>query len=182
MNELTVINLFAGPGVGKTVLAADLFSVMKKSGAEVEMASEYAKDMVYEQRTNILKDQLYVLGKQNRRLERLSGQVDFAICDSPLLLCPVYAATDYYPNSFKRFALDVFHGYNNINFYLRRSETSQYQAGGRTQKDLEEARTFDMKILAFLVDNKIEFQTMQAAEGMVDFNFVRRHILNRDAA
>ena len=178
MSKLIVINLFAGPGVGKSVMAAELFAVMKKAGSNVEMASEYAKDMVYEQRSNILSDQLYVLAKQNRRLQRLEDQVDFVISDSPLLLCPIYATREYYPTNFKDFALEVFHGYDNINLFLERPAHREYNAGGRTQKNLGAAQVVDKKIHQFLVNNDIPFRTIVPDLVKVDFQFVRDYVLD----
>jgi ATP:corrinoid adenosyltransferase len=67
---MKVINIFAGPCAGKSTTAAGLFYLMKVSGYNVELVTEYAKDMTWEGRHNILGDQLYILAKQNRRLER----------------------------------------------------------------------------------------------------------------
>lgn len=47
---MKVINLFGGPGIGKSTLAAGLFEHMKIAGFNVELVNEYAKDMVWEQR------------------------------------------------------------------------------------------------------------------------------------
>lgn len=55
---MKVINLFGGPGSGKSTLAAGLFERMKIQGLSVELVTEYAKDMVWERRGNILDDQL----------------------------------------------------------------------------------------------------------------------------
>ena len=58
----------------------------------VEFVAEYAKELTYEKRFNILEqDQLYVFAKQHRKILRIKDQVDFIISDSPLLLSSVYS-------------------------------------------------------------------------------------------
>ena len=75
---------------------------MKLEGLNVELVTEYAKDMTWEGRGNILEDQLYMLAKQNRRLSRLQDKVDFAMTDSPLFLGLAYSKPDYF-ESFNEF-------------------------------------------------------------------------------
>lgn len=41
---MKVINLFAGPGSGKSTTCAGVFSKLKLAGVNCEMALEYAKD------------------------------------------------------------------------------------------------------------------------------------------
>lgn len=173
---MKVVNLFAGPGVGKSVMAADIFSVIKKNGGSAELAGEYAKDMVYESRTNILTDQVYVLAKQNRRLHRLRDKVDWVISDSPLLLSPVYAAADYYPH-FNDLAFDIFNSYENINLFLERPADRVYQDVGRTQKAAE-AIEFDAKIKDFLDEHWVPYKIVHPGRDLVDFSFLRTYLLS----
>ena len=42
-----VINLIGSPGTGKSTLASELFSKMKWQGYDVELVSEYAKELVW---------------------------------------------------------------------------------------------------------------------------------------
>ena len=44
MKETLVINLFGGPGCGKSTTMARLFADLKARGYNVEMVSEFAKD------------------------------------------------------------------------------------------------------------------------------------------
>lgn len=41
------INIFGGPGVGKSTISSGLFYQMKTRGYKVEFISEYAKDLTY---------------------------------------------------------------------------------------------------------------------------------------
>ena len=47
---MKVINLFGGPGCGKSTTAADLFARMKLRGLSVELVTEYAKDVVWDEK------------------------------------------------------------------------------------------------------------------------------------
>lgn len=56
----TYVNIFGGPGVGKSTTAADLFVAMKKAGYNVELVTEVAKDFVWEDRSTTLTIQPYI--------------------------------------------------------------------------------------------------------------------------
>ena len=59
---MKVINLFAGPGIGKSTTAAGVFWKMKTLGFKVELVTEFAKSLVYASDLK-LNDQLYVFAK-----------------------------------------------------------------------------------------------------------------------
>lgn len=149
---MKVLNLFAGPGAGKSTTAARLFTYLKDRGINVELVTEYAKDLTWENREDILQDQLYVLAKQNRRLSRLKGKVDWVVTDSPILLGHHYATPDYFVGTFKPFLLDLWNSYENYNVILNR--VKPYKKVGRTQSE-EEAVAIDAKIRALLVELKL---------------------------
>lgn len=125
-----IINLFGSPGAGKSTHRARIFAEMKIAGYKVEEVTEYAKDIVWEDRTNLFEDQLYILAKQNRRLSRLLNKVDFVVTDSPLLMNVVYANENVIFNeTLKRLTIEIFNSYDNVNFFLNR--THLYQNYGR---------------------------------------------------
>ena len=68
---MQIVNLFGGPGSGKSTTAAGLFYEVKKLKLNVELVTEYAKDAVWEKRHNLLDDQIYIFAKQQRRISRL---------------------------------------------------------------------------------------------------------------
>lgn len=127
---MKVINMFAGPGAGKSTTAAGLFYRMKKLNLDVELVTEYAKEKVWEESVATLTDQFYITSKQNRRLSRLVGKVEWVVTDSPLLLGAYY--NEKYGKSragTSGFIVDLFNSYNNINFFIER--TKPYQTKGR---------------------------------------------------
>lgn len=137
--ELTVINLWAGPGAGKSTTAAGLFNLMKTLGLRVELVTEYAKDLTYKRDYGSLRNQLMILAQQDDRLRRLVGQVDFAITDSPLPLGEAYMTPEYegwLPAAVKA----AYSRYTNYDFFVLRDK--EYQPYGRNQTE-SEARALD---------------------------------------
>lgn len=152
-----------GPGIGKSTYAAELFSVMKKLGYNVELVTEYAKDCVYEQQFNILNnDQLLVIANQNRRIQRIeesNENIDYVITDSPLLLSKIFATKNNVKHnflSFQDFCIDLFASYDNINLVLNRNNIT-YDPNGRVE-NYTEALDLDKQILHELNYWKFDYQ------------------------
>lgn len=163
---MKVINLFGGPGAGKSTTAAGLFYEMKKAQLNVELVTEYAKDAVWENRQNLLDDQIYIFAKQQRRISRLMGHgIDWVITDSPISLGLVYLKEGVLGDSFSQLVMEVFNSYDNYNFLLQRN--FEYNPIGRNQKDVEEAKVFDRKVAALLSDNDVRFRTILGGEAAV---------------
>ena len=51
MKNTIIVNLFGGPGTGKSTGAAYIFSQLKLAGIDCEFVSEFAKDKVWERRS-----------------------------------------------------------------------------------------------------------------------------------
>lgn len=157
-----VINLVGGPGCSKSTSAAELFALMKWNNINVELVSEHAKQVVWEGHTNILNDQLYLLAKQNRKLERLRGKVDYIITDSPLFLGAYYTPATYLPNTFVDLVFELFDSYDNINFLLKRFKP--YHKVGRGQTE-EQAREIDVALESLMHNNDIPYFTVDGVQG-----------------
>lgn len=164
-----VINLWAGPGSGKSTAAAGLFFMMKTYGYRVELVTEFAKELVYEQRWAALKDQYYVTSIQNSRLERLIGKVDYVITDSPLPLAEIYVTgEDSYRKLCTERAWDLFANYDNVNVFVNR--VKPYAEYGRTESE-DEARVIDEKLrdlTAGLIDETVNGDS-QGVVALFDF-------------
>jgi tRNA uridine 5-carbamoylmethylation protein Kti12 len=166
---MKVINLFGSPGTGKSTTAAGLFFLMKTAGLSVELISEYAKQMVWDERSRMFQDQIYLTAKQNHKQDMLRGKVDYCITDSPLLLGLHYAAPDYYP-SYRVLLKEIWNSYENINFFLTR--VKPYVPIGRNQSE-EESNLLSLKILDMLKFYRIDFKeiaaTRFAPQTILDF-------------
>ena len=163
---MKVINLFGGPGIGKSTTAAGLFYYMKKLGMNVELVSEYAKDCVWEEAQFKMKDQLYLLAKQNRKLERLRDKVEYVITDSPLLLGHYYG-TMYgnHPELVGPLTVDLFHTYDNINIELIR--TKPYNPVGRLGSE-NDARNSDIGINGLIRNYCDSWTTLSDDSELID--------------
>ena len=153
-----VINFFGGPGCGKSTTAAALFTLLKlHSGIQCELVTEFAKDLVWEERFHTFENQVYLFAKQQHRVWRVADKVDFTITDSPVLLSNVYVEhyNRYCANeSFYDYVLMEFNRYNNINFYIERKK--KYVEGGRNESK-QEAQIIADKIKACLNENNIDY-------------------------
>ena len=152
----TVVNLFAGPGAGKSTFCAGIFASLKWIGVDCEMATEYAKDMVWQRSYDVLENQLYVFGKQQNRLFRLNRKVDVVVTDSPLINSIIYDAGKR-PKTREAFVNLVLaeHGdLDNLNFFIERRKA--YNPNGRMQT-MDEATVLDAKIRGVLDEHKIHY-------------------------
>lgn len=147
MNTL-VVNLFAGPGAGKSTTAARVFADLKMQGYEVEIAHEYAKDLTWEERHRTIRYQPYVAVKQMYRVHRLLGQVEIVITDSPILLSLVYKGEGY-SKSFEDFLIETYRSWTTLSVLLLRHADKQYSHRGRRQGE-QEAKELDSEIGAVL--------------------------------
>jgi nicotinamide riboside kinase len=164
-----ILNLYGGPGTGKSSTAMALTAHLRILGKKVEYVDEFAKELVYENRIDILQgpsqDQLYILANQNRKIQRLvNNNIDWIITDSPLLTGLFYVNENYYPNNFKNLVFEIFNSYENINIVLSRS--TEYQTWGRNHS-LEEAIEIDRNILKMFEENNISYLNLSVDENIV---------------
>lgn len=148
-----IINLFAGPGAGKSTTAAGIFYELKQKGILIELVTEVAKDLVWSQRHQCIRCQPLIFGKQLYRIERLIDKVDYIVTDSPFLLSALYGQA-LYPASFITAVADIFKTFNNLNFFLLRNKP--YVEVGRMQNETE-AKGIDWQVQHFLDQNNIAY-------------------------
>ena len=154
---MLVVNLFGGPGTGKSTFATRLFSELKSKDINSEYVSEYAKDIVWSGELAKLEDQLYITAKQNQKLRRLNGRVSVAVSDSPLLIGLHYAPPYYLGGTYTSLVKELFSGYNNLNLFLIRKKN--YNPAGRTQTE-EKAIGMDKEIRDLLDSEVIPYFIM----------------------
>jgi|TARA_B110000971_G_scaffold27322_1_gene24528 ABC-type phosphate transport system ATPase subunit len=167
-----VINFYGGPGSGKSTQASGLFYKMKALGYSVELVNEFAKECVWEGNVPMLKDQLWVLAHQHRKLVRLRDKVDYIITDSPVLLSIVYRNVydgPMYTDVMDKLALECYHLYDNINVVLKR--TDQFDDVGRAQ-DRAHSEKIDSDILTVLHDAGCDYRSLRVNDSTVD-NIIR---------
>ena len=139
--KTVVVNLFAGPGAGKSSFCHSLMGLVKWRDINAEVALEFAKEMVWEESTKVLENQQFVYSQQQHRLHRLNGKVDLIITDSPLLLSIIYDAKN--DEDFKKMIVKEYNKYENINFFVIRKKP--YNPKGRLQSE-EQSRIIDKQV------------------------------------
>ena len=148
-----VVNLFGGPGCGKSTTAAALFAELKMQHVNCELVTEFAKDKVWEHNAKIFDAQPYLFGKQYWKIKRCLGEVDFIITDSPLLLSIVYNNKYAKLQYFNSMVKEIHDQFNNMNWLVRRENL--YQTSGRNESHSE----------ALLLDDEIEALLIALEEG-----------------
>lgn len=151
MRDTIVVNLLGCPGSGKTTTAAAVFAELKKAGMECELVTEFAKDLVWEERKETFKDELYIFAKQNHKLFRVNGKVDIIITDRPLILTYSYSQND---PTLRALCVQRFKSYNNLNFFLNR--VVKYDPVGRNETE-EEAIEMEKQTKTYLKELDIPF-------------------------
>ncbi len=157
MNNTLVLNLFGGPGTGKSTTATGVFHELKHLDIECELAYEKAKEYVYEERHKIFTDQIYMFAKQFHQIFRLMGKVDVIVTDSPILLTPIY---DFEKReSLEKLVIDEHKKMWSYNVFLKR--VKKYNPNGRNQTE-PEAQKIDLEILDLLDKHQIPYETVTA--------------------
>lgn len=166
MKKPIVVNLFAGPGAGKSTAAAYIFSQLKMKGVNCELITEFAKDKTWEKNYSALRCQEYVFGKQSYKMDRCRDQVDVIITDSPLPLGIFYNQNPVLGRHYESLVMDVFNTYDNLNFFINRKKP--YNPVGRNQTE-EEAKEIDERIKTFCQKHDISYLIKDGTElGYID--------------
>lgn len=142
MNRKTlIINLWGGPGTGKSTGATYIFSKLKMLGYDCEYVSEYAKDKVWEDNKAVFNCQMYLTGKQAFKISRCFGNVDVIVTDAPIRAGMRYArlqgnepladAINFEANKYED---------SEVNILLKR--VKPYNPNGRLETE-EEAKLID---------------------------------------
>lgn len=152
-----VVNLFGGPGTGKSTTATETFAELKHRGVNCEYVGEYAKDVVWARTTATLDNQIYVFAKQHHRIFRLLGQVDVVITDCPLFLSLYYGSEK--SEAFKNLVWEEFSGLENLNIFLKR--VKPFNPAGRLQSE-EEARQIDVSLRTMLNERLVPYTVIAA--------------------
>jgi nicotinamide riboside kinase len=175
MKNTIVVNLIAAPSSGKSTLMADIFAKLKWKNIDCELVTEFAKDLVWEDRQETFKDELYIFAKQNHRLFRVNGKVDVIITDRPLLLTILYN-NKYGERSeeLDNLVYSEFEKYNNINYFINRKKP--YNPNGRNQTESESDEIAE-ELANILYNYCIDFQVV---DGIPDTaNLIVKDVVNK---
>jgi nicotinamide riboside kinase len=165
-----VINLYGGPGTGKSTTAAAVFAELKFRGVNCEYVQEYAKDKAWEFGTNhlgipkVFQAQEYIFGKQHFRLRRCAQDVDVIITDCPLFLGLIYMPNDFPIPSLRLAIREAYDMYDNLNIFLVRNKP--YNPKGRFQTE-DEAKELDIDVKNMLNSQGVPYHVLPAGRDTV---------------
>ena len=161
-----VINLFGGPGAGKSLTAWDLGAQLKKLGYDIELVHEYAKDLVWDEDWKTLGDQRKVWHEQVRRTHRLIGKVKIIITDSPTLLSLIYGEKNgSLTPQLEQEILAEYRARNNVNLLIVRDQKKhKYQKAGRYQTK-KQAIAIDQDLRELLERHGFAYQEVPSGEA-----------------
>lgn len=165
-NSSLLINIFGGPGTGKSTLASNIFSDLKRNHIEAVCPEEHAKIAIWSGQPWILDQQVILLGRTWETICALHDKVDVIVIDSPLLLCSIYAG-DNEPTSFHDLVVDLHRRAKRLNIFLDRHPESPYSTAGR-RESANEARTIDIQIKDALNSFGEKFLPLTRNEGSID--------------
>jgi nicotinamide riboside kinase len=151
---MKVINIFGGPGVGKTTLAMDLFTALNRKQMKVEYVAEYAKELTWEEAFKTMENQRLIYSNQHNRFFRLRKKVDLVVTDAPIFNSIVYSGKGEENKFFHADVFNEFNQYENLNIFLERE--TEYKTHGRKQTE-EEAKEVDAEVIRCLRYFKVPY-------------------------
>ena len=167
-----VVNLFGGPGIGKSSIAAGITYKLKKKHISCNNPYEFPKTLAWDNNTPAIKDQLFVFANQHRGIAQSYGKVDYIIVDSPILFSKIYHSyytkgypAEFYGDLFHQMVLDLHKKYQSINILLERAE-GIHNDEERFQ-NYEESLDIDKLCKKVLVENNIPYHTVKVGKNTV---------------
>lgn len=159
--DTVYVNLFGGPGCGKSTMAALLFAELKMAGQTCELVFEYAKELVWAGDLERLKDQAHIARSQYAALKLRQGKTRFVVTDGPLANSLYYLHAYPHVSDTEKTEAEVLawlQEFPSLNLFLRRGDF-RYEQEGRYQ-DEATARGMDADIWDRL-NTHLVFETVE---------------------
>jgi len=168
-----VINLFGAPGAGKSSLAFLISAYLKMhySDLSVECPNEIAKMVCYDEAPKALKCQMYIAGLQQWQIERCEGYVDIVVCDSPVLLSPMYAEEggQNLPESFTEVCRHYHDKYPSLNYFVMRTHPYDTRARFHSEEDSKRIALKIAGIVSALPHHEVVFSSEDDARDIASY-------------
>ena len=171
---MKIINLFGGPGAGKTTLAYYLAYRFKQAGFRAELVGEAAREIIYDRNPpdpdtggvarQLIDNQFLISGLQSERIQRLFRRgVEVAIADSPLRMGLMYVNDPGMRTALKLAIRRFEEGYpHQLNVRVQRTP-GKYDKESRAQTE-HEATVLDDKIWEMMPKNPNDYATIWGHE------------------
>lgn len=159
------INLYGGPGCGKSTLSTLLFAELKLRSENTELVREYAKELVYQgyDMINLREaDRVFIMAEQMRRESIHHGKVDFLITDSPIMIAAYYYNKRPAIDLAKELMKNTDNNCEEFHFYILRDEDAHFEQYGRAHGE-EESKKIDYEMINFLKSEGIVVNEIQGS-------------------
>ncbi len=168
------INLYAGPGAGKSLVAAWLYDRLRIAGVRAELVREAIKPSAYAGKLPGEWEAIdFFTAQLQAERQWLNVGVPHVVTDSPLLLACYYQAMTDCPEAdgclthARKFA----ERHPSVDVFLLRDDGFGYDAAGRYQ-DEAQSRLIDGEIMTFLVREGVSFVTVPVGDRETLFRVV----------
>ena len=155
------VNIYAGPGVGKSVLTAQLFVALKLLGVHTEMVSEYAKELTYLETLSTV-SQEEIIKEQLRRQALLQGCARVVVTDAAVPLSLAYS-TGLQREELAAMVKAETKDWRSLDILLHRDTRNSYETDGRAQSQ-PEAQEFHETVVSPFV------REYCAGSGLIEIN------------
>lgn len=176
-----VLLVHGAPGVGKSVLATDVYLTLSKQGKSVHYVQEFIKDLANRKYAIDPVDQIGIFGNQTMIINgAIQAEYEFVSCCSSPLLCSFYA--NYYSNNSLMSLVDTTNNwldyletkfnvkFYNFFIYLEKEDyTNRFKQNGRYE-GLDDALHLQDSMLKF-------YETHYPNFTMIDHNYTSENIL-----
>lgn len=172
------VNLFGGPGSGKSTVAALVYAYLKLRKINCELVREFAKDLVYQGKDlkkSTTTEQAMIFQEQKRRELILKDQVQVILCDSPLYLNAFYSGLETLWEASKEYS-----GPNDLNIFIKRNQEESFESVGRSH-DETQSKAIDVQMREELLKRNIpfiEFKGEAEEKAMAIVNIIIKKIGN----
>lgn len=138
-----IINFVGAPCSGKSTLACNLFTELKKRHLNTEYLHEYVKTLIWENNIDDINNQYVVAKKQYTMLKNVNASTDYTVTDSPLILGLLYNEYNKYNVSditkTREFILGHLREFASESLYIfvKRNRNFAYKTQGRIHSEAE---------------------------------------------
>lgn len=140
---MVIVNFVGAPCSGKSTLACNLFTELKKRHLNTEYLHEYVKTLIWENNIDDINNQYYIAKKQYTMLKNVNASTDYTVTDSPLILGLLYNEYNKHNVSdiskTKEFILGHLREFASESLYIfvKRNRNFAYKTQGRIHNETE---------------------------------------------
>lgn len=166
-----LINFVGAPSSGKSIMSALTFVKLKSDHNSSEFVQEYAKQLVWANEIDDLKNQWYVTINQYKMIKAVYGKVDYVVTDSPLLLGLYYNRHENENvcniEKTEKMILSKMEEFNNVYIFLKRNKNNPYEKVGRIH-DENQSIEIEKNLKGLLDEFNLKYLEIESDVNRID--------------